>query len=85
MAINVQKYIKNMGKSVVYTASDVLSNKFDYVNEFKDTNKEVFKEAYSSIKDYRTPINRPISDRAKPHNQNTNTTFVSFHPLNSKW
>ena len=58
MAINVQKYIKNMGKSVVYTASDVLSNKFDYVNEFKDTNKEVFKEAYSSIKDYRTTINR---------------------------
>ena len=47
-----------MGKSVVYTASDVLSNKFDYVNEFKDTNKEVFKEAYSSIKDYRTTINR---------------------------
>lgn len=58
MAIAVQKYIKNMAKSVTYTASDVLSTKFEYVKEFKNENQEVFKEVYSSVKDYRTTFAR---------------------------
>lgn len=58
MSIKVQKYLLNMGKSVAYTASDVLSEKFEYANDFKNENQEVFKAAYSSIKDYRTTFAR---------------------------
>lgn len=58
MAVAVQKYIKNMAKSVTYTASDVLSTKFEYVKDFKNENQEVFKEVYSSVKDYRTTFAR---------------------------
>ena len=58
MAVSVQKYIKNMAKSVTYTASDVLSQKFEYVSDFKNENQEVFKEVYHSIKDYRTTFSR---------------------------
>lgn len=58
MSIKVQKYLLNMGKSVAYTASDVLSEKFEFVNDFKNENQEVFKSAYSSIKDYRTTFTR---------------------------
>ena len=43
MAVAVQKYIKNMAKSITYTASDVLSTKFEYVKDFKNENQEVFK------------------------------------------
>ena len=58
MAINVQKYIKNVGKSVAYSAADVLNEKFKFVDDFKTTNQEVFKEAYAGIKDYKTTFAR---------------------------
>lgn len=58
MAIAVQKYIKNMAKSVAYSTTDILSKKFEYINDFKNENQEVFKEVYSSIKDYRTTFSR---------------------------
>ena len=58
MAIAVQKYIKNMAKSVAYSTTDILSQKFEYINDFKKENQEVFNEVYSSIKDYRTTFAR---------------------------
>ena len=58
MAIAVQKYIKNMAKSVTYSTTEILSKKFEYINDFKNENQEVFKEVYSSIKDYRTTFAR---------------------------
>ena len=58
MSVAVQKYIKNMAKSVTYATSDVLSSKFEYVKEFKNENQEVFKEVYSSVKDYRNTFAR---------------------------
>ena len=65
MSIKVQKYLANLGKSVAYTTADVLSEKFTYVKDFKNENQEVFKEAYHSIKDYRTTyarIKKTITD-----------------------
>ena len=65
MSIKVQKYLANLGKSVAYTTADVLSEKFTYVNDFKNENQEVFKEVYHSIKDYRTTyarIKKTITD-----------------------
>ena len=38
MAIAVQKYIKNMAKSVAYSTTDILSKKFEYINDFKNEN-----------------------------------------------
>lgn len=58
MAKIVQNYIKNLGKSVTYSASDVLSQKFDFVKEFKNENQEVFKAVYTSVKDYKTTFSR---------------------------
>lgn len=58
MSIKVQKYIANMGKSVIYSTADVLSKKFEYTTNFKNENQEVFKAAYSSIKDYRNTFAR---------------------------
>lgn len=58
MSVKVQKYLANLGKSVAYTTADVLSEKFTYVKDFKNENQEVFKEAYHSIKDYRTTFAR---------------------------
>ena len=58
MAIAVQKYIKNMAKSVAYSTTDILSKKFEYINDFKNENQEVFKEVYSAVKDYRNTYTR---------------------------
>ena len=58
MSVAVQKYIKNMAKSVTYATSDVLSSKFEYVKDFKNENQEVFKEVYSSVKDYKNTFAR---------------------------
>lgn len=58
MSIKVQKYLANLGKSVAYSTADVLKTKFDYVDEVKSENQEVFKEVYHSIKDYRTTFAR---------------------------
>ena len=58
MSVKVQKYIANLGKSVIYSTADVLSEKFTYVNDFKNENREVFNEVYHSVKDYRTTFAR---------------------------
>ena len=54
MSVKVQKYLANLGKSVAYTTTDILSQKFEVVNDFRNENREVFTSAYSSIKNYRT-------------------------------
>lgn len=58
MAVSVQKYMKNMVKSVAYSTTDVLSSKIEYVRDFKDENQEVFKEVYSAVRDYRNTYTR---------------------------
>lgn len=73
MAVSVQKYMKNMIKSVAYGTSDVLSEKFEYVRDFKEENQEVFKEAYSAVKDYKNTyarikkaiVNNKVMDAAR--------------------
>ena len=58
MSVKVQKYLANMGKSVLYSTTDILTQKFEYVNDFKNENQEVMKQAYSSIKDYKQTLAR---------------------------
>ena len=56
--LKVREYMKNVGKSITYAASDVLSEHYETLNDFKNTNREVFKEAYMAVKDYRTTFAR---------------------------
>jgi hypothetical protein len=56
--VNVNKYIKNVGKSVLYTTADVMKEKFDYITDFKSTNSDLMKDTYNAIKDYKTTFTR---------------------------
>ena len=56
--LKVREYMKNVGKSITYAASDVLSEHYETLNDFKNTNREVFKEAYIAVKDYRSTFAR---------------------------
>ena len=58
MSVKVQKYLLNVAKSVAYSTTDVLSEKFTYPRDFKNENREVFNEVYHSVKDYRTTFAR---------------------------
>ena len=57
MSIKLQKrimdYSKNVAKSTVYTAADILGDKFSAVKDFNETNQETFNQIYKSVKDYR--------------------------------
>ena len=41
--LKVREYMKNVGKSITYAASDVMSEHYETLNDFKNTNREVFK------------------------------------------
>ncbi|MGM9530735.1 hypothetical protein, partial [Intestinibacter sp.] len=56
--LKVREYMKNVGKSITYAASDVLSEHYETLNDFKNTNREVFKEAYIAVKDYKSTFAR---------------------------
>lgn len=56
--LKVREYMKNVGKSITYAASDVMSEHYETLNDFKNTNREVFKEAYTAVKDYRATFAR---------------------------
>lgn len=58
MLSKVTDYLKNVGKSVVYATSDVLEKDNEFIYNFANTNKEVFTAAYSSVRNYRTTINK---------------------------
>lgn len=59
MANNVASYIKNLGKSVVYSAVDEFKREIaPNTVEFIDTNKDLFKEIYSAARDMRKTMNR---------------------------
>ena len=54
MATNAVTYIANLGKSVSYAAVDKFKTLSPTATEFVETNHELFKETYSSIRNYRT-------------------------------
>ena len=56
--LKVREYMKNVGKSITYAASDVMSEHYETLNDFKNTNREVFKEAYIAVKDYKSTFAR---------------------------
>lgn len=56
--IKVKEYLRNVGKSTIYAASDVLGEHYSNLKDFKNTNREVFTEAYVGIKDYKSTFNK---------------------------
>lgn len=56
--INLIDWTRNVAKSTVYSTAEVLSDNFSVAKDFKETNSELFKETYSSIKNYRTTFKR---------------------------
>ena len=54
----VVEYIKNVGKSFVYTTVDQLKMDMPATNEFMESNEELFKDAYHSIMNIRRSKNQ---------------------------
>ena len=63
--IKITDWTKNIAKSTVYAAAEVLGENFGTFKEFKSTNTELFKETYSAVKNYKTTfarINKAIKE-----------------------
>ena len=49
----VKEYTKNLAKSVTFAAIKAITSEADGIQDFINTNREVFTEAYSSVKNYK--------------------------------
>lgn len=56
--VNVASYIKNLGKSVAYSTVDTAKTIAPSTGGFIDTNQELFKEVFHSVRNYKTAIAR---------------------------
>ena len=54
----VAEYIKNIGKSVVYSTIDYTKENAPATSEFLESNEELFKDVYHSIRDFRGTLRR---------------------------
>ena len=54
----VTEYIKNMGKSVGYATIDHISQKSPAAASFAESNQQLFKDVFHSIRDYKTTIQK---------------------------
>lgn len=52
----VTQYVRNVGKSIAFTAIDVVKDNSSGIKDFASTNETVFKEIYSSVKNYKRTI-----------------------------
>lgn len=51
---NVASYLKNVGQSVAYSSVDVMKKYNSTISSGLETNQDLFKEIYSSVRNYRT-------------------------------
>lgn len=58
MAINFISYLNNIGKSITYTAVDKVKEINPSLEELIDNNKELTKDLYAAIKDYKGTMHR---------------------------
>ena len=52
----VTEYVKNVGKSIAFASIDAVKEQTPGIKDFLDTNDDIFKEVYSSVKNYRSTI-----------------------------
>ena len=58
MATNLAKYLKNVGRSVVYSTVDHFTENNSAIQSFTEDNKELGKILYQSVKDFKGTINK---------------------------
>ena len=58
MATNVVKYISNLGKSVAYVAQDTVKDKAPAIGNFTESNADLFKGVYESLRNYKTTYSK---------------------------
>lgn len=56
--VKVSKYLKNVSKSLGYAFYEVTKEDYETMAEFGSTNSELFKQAYSDLKNYKTTYQR---------------------------
>lgn len=49
----VTQYVKNVGKSLAFASIDAIKDNTSGIKEFTDINEDIFKEVYSSVRNYR--------------------------------
>ena len=54
----VSSYLKNVGKSLAYATSDIVKEDASTLYSTYDTNKEVFKNVYDSVRNYKTTVRK---------------------------
>lgn len=59
--VKVSKYLKNVTKSLGYAFYELTKDDYDSVAEFGSTNSELFKQAYSDLKNYKTTYQRIVT------------------------
>lgn len=52
----VTEYIKNVGKSVAFSAIEGVKENTPGIKDFLETNEDIFKDVYSSVKNYRQTV-----------------------------
>lgn len=52
----VTEYIKNVGKSVAFATIEGVKDNTPGIKDFLDTNEDIFKDVYSSVKNYRQTV-----------------------------
>ncbi len=52
----VTQYVRNVGKSIAFTTIDIVKDNSNGINEFASANNTVFKEIYSSVKNYKRTV-----------------------------
>lgn len=57
MAAKITSYVKNVGKSVVYSSIDILKEDAEGISEFLETSGEIMKEAYASVRKFKSAKN----------------------------
>ena len=56
MAVNLSSYIKNLGKSVGYSAVDKVKKMNPTIESLVDANKDLTKDLYKNVKDYKSIV-----------------------------
>ena len=56
--VNIFTYTKNVAKSVLYSSQDLLQEKTPAATSFVTSNREIVKETYTLLKDYRHTFKR---------------------------
>ena len=75
----VAQYVKNVGKSVAFMSIDAVKQNSDGISDFLEVNDDVFREVYSSVKNYRQTI-RDV-DRSIKQSNIYQAVDVGFHNL----